>query len=678
MIMSEFKTFKAAVQKQFQRLVDSNNNLYLTDVSKDLIWETYLDSFPEGTNEVYKERRAYDCVACRQFLRPYGNIVAIIDNTLVSIWDIEVQGYYQEVANGLSKMVKEAAVRDIFVSKFAKLGTDFNHQQTETGKVIKWEHFFFKLPSNFVDKSGSSVEALQGKARDVKNVFKRSLDEISLDAIEITLELIQQKSIYRGEEFKANIEKFLRYKKHYIDVPEKEKDNYCWLNSVNASAVSKIRNTAIGTLLTDISEGKELDHAVSAFERIMAPSNYKRPQAILTKKMIEEAQDKIEELGFNNSLGRRYAVTEDITVNNVLFANRDAKKAMNVFEEMQQETTVDPKKFSKVEEVNIEDFIKDILPGTSSIELMLENKHTGNLMSLIAPQDKEAPAMFKWPNNFSWAYNGDIADSMKQRVKSAGGNVDGVLRFSIQWNDGDNNLNDFDAHCLEPNRNLIHYPNKGKIHPSSGMLDVDITRPENIKGPSVENITWTDINKMQEGKYKFLVHNFSHRGGRTGFTAEIEYNGQIYSYAYNKELRSNEKVLVAEIEFSRASGIKFIKSLPSTTASKQIWGVHTNQFQKVSIMLNSPNHWDNKVTGNKHYFFIMEGCQNDGSPRGFFNEFLKDDLLEHKRVFEALGSKMKVESSQRQLSGLGFSSTQRNSVIAKIYGNFTRTIKINF
>ena len=60
------------------------------------------------------------------------------------------------------------------------------------------------------------------------------------------------------------------------------------------------------------------------------------------------------------------------------------------------------------------------------------------------------------------------------------------------------------------------------------------------------------------------------------------------------------------------------------------------------------------------------------------NKFIYKFLAIHKHVFEALGSKMRVEDSDDQLSGLGFSSTQRNSVIAKVEGNITRTIKINF
>lgn len=670
----EFKDFKIKVQEQFQKMVDNHSMLFLTNVNKDVLWETYLNGFPEGTNEIYKERREYDCSSCKQFIRPYGNIVAIKDNKLISIWDIEIDYPYQEVANKLSKLVKSRAIKDVFVSKLQKLGIDKNRQLLPDGNIITWQHFYFELPKAFVDKSSKSEESIMGSYRDAKNVFKRSLDEISLEAIQTTVELIGQKSIYRGEEHLPAIKKFLKYKKEYLKLKEKEKNNYCWNNFKEAASVSKIRNQAIGTLLVDISEGKELDIAVTAFEKIMAPANYKRPTALITKKMIEQAQEKIKELGFENSLGRRYAVSEDITVNNVLFANRDAKKAMNVFDEMINEVQVNPQKFNKIEEVSIEDFIKNILPNSTNVEVMLENKHSGNLFSLIAPQDKDAPNMLKWHNNFSWAYNGDVTDSIKESVKTRGGKVDGVLRFSISWEDN----NDLDAHCIEPGGNLIYFSNMHN-YKTSGELDVDIITPsdQNYKD-IVENITWSDINKMEEGKYTFLVHNYTSRGGRKGFKAELEYDGQIYSYEYNKPLKQGEKVIVAEIEFSKTNGIKFIKSLESTTASKEIWGLHTNNFQTVSMILNSPNHWDEQGIGNKHYFFILENCKNSGQPRGFFNEFLNEDLREHRKVFEVLGSKMKVEESENQLSGLGFSSTQKNSLIVKVEGTFTRTIKINF
>ena len=72
----------------------------------------------------------------------------------------------------------------------------------------------------------------------------------------------------------------------------------------------------------------------------------------------------------------------------------------------------------------------------------------------------------------------------------------------------------------------------------------------------------------------------------------------------------------------------------------------------------------------------IQNCINPETPNGFYNEFLKSELTKHKRVFEALGSKAHVENTDDQLSGIGFSSTRRNTLIAKVTGDFERIIKI--
>lgn len=677
-IMSNFKNFKVSVAKQLKNMTAENNILFKTSVTKDSLWELYLTSFPEGTNEIFKERREHDCSCCKQFIRNAGNLVTIKNNKLVSVWDCQedLEYPFNIVAEVLSELVKYQPIRDIFVSNEKRLGTDKTPQMQDNNKVKIWEHLYFELPRGLINNKTVSLERQKANARDSKNVFKRSMDELTLDAGQTILEIINQGSLYRGEEFKNVISAFIKSKKEYDNTPENEKDNWAWSKSAN-NPISRIRNTALGTLLVDLSKGVELDVAVIKFEKVMAPTNYKRPKAIFTKKMVEQAQAKIEELGYVNFLGRRFSTIDDITVNNVLFINRNIKRVGgDVFDSLKEDVYSNPKKFSKVEEVSIEDFINNMLPDVKSLEILVENKHQGNLMSLISPKDKYASSMFKWGNNFSWSYNGDIADSIKQNVAKMGGNITGVLRFSIQWNDKGDNENDLDAHCFEPNGNEIYFSNKGIVHPSSGMLDVDIINP--YGKVAVENITWTTVNKMRAGKYKFFVHNYSHRGGRSGFTAEIEYDGQIYSYTYDKPLRQDENVVVAEINFDEFSGIKFIKSLATSITSREIWGVKTNRFAKVSSLILSPNYWDGNATGNKHYLFFLEGCKNESLPRGFYNEFLKEELLQHKRVFEALGSKMRVEESGNQLSGLGFSTTKRNSIIAKIEGSFKRVIKVNF
>ena len=90
----------------------------------------------------------------------------------------------------------------------------------------------------------------------------------------------------------------------------------------------------------------------------------------------------------------------------------------------------------------------------------------------------------------------NIADSdIKSNVKSAGGKVDGVLRFSIQWNDVGDCKDDLDAHCIEPSKNLIYYSSKDNYE-TTGNLDVDITSPGTKV--AVENITWSNKSKMRK------------------------------------------------------------------------------------------------------------------------------------------------------------------------------------
>lgn len=664
--MSEFKKFKKAVDKKLSEM--SKLELFRVDVGKDELWEMYLESFPEGTNPIFKERTEHDCQCCKQFIRSAGSAVIIVENELVSVWDIDIGGHYQVVADALSDLVKQHKVENTFLHFESNLGTDHNRQQLEDGSIKKWEHFHYALPNKFVKRDAGSVLS---ETRSNKDVFKRSLDEISTDAIETVLELIEQNSIYRGEENKSIIELFLKYKLEYNNVPDEEQDNYCWTKSVALGGASKLRNTSIGTLLVDLSVGRSLDEAVRSFETKVAPTNYKRPTALITKSMIANAQKQVVELGIEESLQRRYAVAEDITVNNVLFADRAARQAMNVFDEMVEEIPDNISKLKKVDEVDVDTFIKDILPKAHNIELMLENRHCNNLMSLIAPIDAESKRIFKWNNNFSWAYNGEVADSIKERVKRAGGNVEGILRCSLSWF----NYDDLDIHVKEPNGNHIHYGNKSSH--TSGNLDVDMNVGGGGSRNAVENIIWTDKRKMKEGVYDVYVHNYTPRETiDVGFDVEIEFDGTIHTFHCDKKVLNN--VSVATFEYSKKTGIKFIRSLPSTQASKSIWGITTQKFHRVSMVMNSPNHWDGRKTGNKHLFFILEGCKNDKTARGFFNEFLKENLTEHRKVFEVLGSKMKTDISDDQLSGLGFSSTQKNHILCKVTGSFTRTIKINF
>ena len=688
-----FKNFVKAIQKNLQQMSKDSSRLFTVNVDTEELYNLYLDSFPAGTNEIYRERREYDCSCCRHFIRDVGNVVSIKNGELHTIWGINPvsDDKYNVVAAALDAYVKQKAVSGVFIKKEKRIGTPENREMLPTGKINKYEHFFVDLPEICIFKEcyGHTLEGDLSQFRDVRNVFKRSLDEISKEAVDTVLELIAQNSLYKGAEWKKQLTEFKNYQKEYGKLTDEQKELWIWEKSIAAGAViGKIRNHSIGTLLVNISEGMDLDLAVRKYEQIVAPVNYKRPKAIFTKKMLEDAKKTITELGYMDSLQRRFATLDDITVNNILFSNKDAAKritgAMDLFDEMEQDVAIDPKRFSKVEEISAEDFIKNVLPVAKELEVYLENKHIQNMVSLIAPEVAAAKTMFKWNNGMSWAYTGNITDSdIKENVKAAGGSVTGIVRFSIQWNDKDGKDNsDLDAHCIEPKGgDHIYFSHKISRY-TGGELDIDITDPiyqcKSNGGVAVENITYPSKERMKPGTYKFYVNQYSFRNSQ-GFKAEVEVNGEIHSYEYNSPVRGN--VDVAEVILDQSGNFKVVDKLPGNcaTISKDVWGIKTLQFTPVSVVCYSPNYWDEqKGIGHQHLFFMLKDCINPEEPNGYYNEFLKPELEQHRRVFEALGSKAHVKDVDDQLSGVGFSLTKRNDLIIKVKGATERVLKIKF
>jgi len=664
--MSEFKDFRNAVSNKIDALEASG--LLYTDTDKDELWEAYLESFKEGTNPIYKERTEHDCQCCKQFIRACGSVVAIVDGELVSVWDIEVGGIYQVVADALSALVKSNHINNKYLHYEAQIGVERNHQVVKGGNVKAWDHFSHVLGQAYVVKDGT-IDSKLGSHKTSIQTFNRALESITPVSVDIVLDLMDQNSLYRGEEHKASVERFKAHQDKYKALDDKQKGFYLWSNT--DMGVAGIRNSVIGSLLVDLSEGKEIDQAVNSFEDKVSAGKYKRTMAVATKGMIDKAEAKFNKLGLHDSIDRRYAYMDDLTINNVIFANRATKKSFNVFDEMKNEVSVDVSKFDKVEEIGIDVFIRDVLPKADAIEMMFANNHINNLVSLIAPEVASAPNILKWDNNFSWSYNGEVADSIKERVKNAGGNVDAYMRVSLSWY----NTDDLDIHVIEPNGNEIFYGSKIS-HDTGGRLDVDMN-VNSLRRDAVENIMWANENRMIEGEYKVFIRNYTPRETvDVGFEIETEWNGKIKNFAHPKRVTKDVSVLT--FTYSKAGGVSIRSEMKESNIVKEAWGINTQGFHNVSMVMNSPNHWDGESTGNKHWFFMLDKCNNEKPSRGFYNEFLRNEFNEHRKVFELLGSKMKTKVSDNQLSGLGFSSTKRDSVLCRVSGSFNRVVKINF
>lgn len=677
---TDFIEFRNEMLQHLKKNLFEATELYVTSVDTEKLYALYLDSFPEGTNPIFRVRREFDCSCCRHFIRDLGNVVAIHQGKMITIWDFEYpDSIYAPVLKALSAYVKKHNIVDVFRTNRAKKGCLSNHVMADI--VQTYSHFYAEVPAKFVT---SDIGYVRNKYRTSFDVFERALTELTLDSVDTVLDLISTNSLYKGSEWETNLKTLREHMVAYTKLRTKKAKNlYIWDTVVKLpESISHIRNTSMGTLLVDISGGVDLTEAVKSYEKIVAPENYKRSKPVFTQAMLDKAQSDIEALGFSSALSRRFANLNDITVNDILYCNKDVSAridgASDIFGELAKSAKRTSKKFSGVEEISVDDFIQKVLPNATKVEAYVAPQHKNNFVSLISPVDKEAKSMFKWGNNFTWAYSGNVTDSIKEKVKAAGGCVSGDLRFSIQWNECGTDNFDLDAHCVEPNRFDIGFgtAKAPKYSPTKGQLDIDIIHPEGAV--AVENITWNSRKTMIPGDYKFYVHQFS-GSVRNGFRAEIEFDGMIYSFDYPHGMRAGEKVSVATVHLDENGTFTLKKSMEYKTSVQTVWNVPADEFIPVSVICYSPNFWENSSkVGHQHIFFMLKDCINDEQPSGIFNEFLVQELYTHRHVMEALGNKMRVGNTDDQLSGLGFALDKRAELVVKVSGVTERLFKIKF
>jgi hypothetical protein len=699
-------SFNKKLQEQLDKMAQLGK-LFRSSLSGNEIWDLYINSFEK--DPIFRDPASseHTCNLCKNFIRRYGNIVTINNsNEIISIFDIQTEGEYENSVKEITKVLKNSKIQDVFfetwnelnslnyekcskTNSIFRLGIDKNikrytKEEAEKFGVVKpneiktFNHLHLNIPTLFVDMSGKSVETIMGDYRSSKEVFKRAMDEISLDTLNLVKDLIIQGSLLDGTTHLYKVEQFIPLKEQYDQLAKKDQDNWCWVNSYKLP-IAKFKNELIGVLCSELSEGEELNKACQSWNKRVDPVNYMKTTAPITKKQIEEAKKFVEENGYEESFDRRFATIDDIKASEILHLNSGKAEIKNVsiFDNVKSTSTRHKRaEFDKIETVSIEKFMSDILPGCTSIEAFLENRLEGNMVSLTTTNNSNSKPIFKWNNNYSWTFNGNLAgkSQIKEEVKSKGGKVDGVLRFSMMWADGNNDNSDLDLHCLEPTGNHIYFSNK--INPrTGGNLDIDITQPNGKL--AVENITFPSLSKMTEGVYKLFIHQYSARSSK-GFKAEIEFNGELYSYTYDKPVSGN--IQIAEVTLKNGE-FTIIHKLPATDGigvSKEIYGLESNNFHKVNLVCLSPNHWNTNNVGNKHYFFMLDKAKSPISIRSFHNENLLPELATHRKVLEVLGTQTMINSTDKQLSGLGFNSTVKDEVILKLQGTHKRVIKVQF
>lgn len=663
--MSDFAKFAHLIKQRFDEL--SKHELYTVHLDPDVVYQTYLASFPEGTNPIYRERTEHDCSCCRNFIKNLGSVVAIIDGKLQSVWTGMGAEYpYNVVAEALAELVENSAIEGIFRTAERSYGASSTNELLDNGKVKTWNHFYGVVASRHFSKQTAQV---RGEYATTVAVFKRGLDELKPEAFETVLDLIAAKNLYRGEEFLTSIQQFQAMQQLYLSLSTyQHKELFVWTQAGNMA--SRFRNTAIGTLVQDLSAGMELEAAVRSFETKVAPTNYKRTTALITPAMIKQAMDTINEMGLEGALERRFAKLSDVSVNNVLWVDNSVQGQMKGgIEALLMDAVAVPALpvQQKAEDIGIEDFMSNVLPLAKSMSVFVKGSMQNQFMSLTAPVHADVNLLFKWANNFGWSYNGNITDSIKEKVKRAGGNTEAKLRVSLGWFNPD----DLDIHCTCPD-GYIYFGDK------KGILDVDMNAwgPKSDTDP-VENLSWT---APRDGLYEVVVNQYNQRTkDRPGFVIEVENNGSISQYSYQKAVSGKVKAITFQVRNGAIVELAVGTGLVGGGISQQVWGVTTEQFVKVNTLMFSPNHWDGQKIGNKHWFFILDGCRNNEPTRGIYNEFLNSELDKHRKVFEVLGARTMCQPTDEQLSGVGFSSTRGDTVLVQVQGDkYRKLFNISF
>ena len=650
-----FQKFSKAIRVKFDTM--AKHELLSVAATKNELWDIYLRSFPEGTDPIYKTETTHNCVCCKHFIRDIGDAVTLKNGVVDSIWNVPNLEYpYDVVAAHMHRAVSDMFIENIFLSTESDLGAAKTVQQTEAGS-INWHHFNASVPSRFVS---STIAETRGSIKSAMAVFKRGLEELTVGALDEVGGLISDNQVYRAEEHASAVREFTALHRKYSTLnSEMARNRFMWENY--SKPVIRFRNTVIGTLVDDLSTGVDLIKAVKSFESKVAPQNYKRSKSLITKRMVEDAMKTVETLGIRDSLVRRHAEISDISINNVLWADRDTSHKMrdSLTDMLLDEVT--PAKSIVASEMPIDDFIKNVLADTSNLEILVDNDKVNNMMSLVAPEHPDSPNILQWDNNFTWSYNNNVTDSIKAKVAKAGGNVTGIIRSSLAWY----NTDDLDIHVTEPNGNLIYYRNK------CSKLDVDMNASSTCRDP-VENVTWQ---RADYGTYQVFVNQYAKREHiDVGFVVEVEFAGNITTLSYAKPVIG--KIHVCDMVYSKNGlEVKPTKHVVHGQQSREEWGIKTGKFAKVNAMMLSPNHWDGNAVGNKHFFFTLDKCKNPETVRGLYNEYLTGSLAKHRKVFEIIGDKTKCPVADDQLSGLGFSSTNHDDVIVRADG---RTIKVKF
>jgi len=632
--MLDFKTFRNMVTGQQSLLFAESELLYEVNLGIKP-FDLYLDSFPDD------ERQQHNCNTCKSWLNNLGNVVGIVYGKRMTMWNFVCDDpVYDRVRQAMHDACMQAPISKVYTPVQSGFGTECNTACLEDGAAIVWNHFNGKLSRRHMVSDSKAADYLSNY-----EVLKRTCEEFQQEPFVTVLDLINSNDLLRGEQFKGAVTGLYTLWTNYQKATDK--DVFLWSECNNPHA--KVRNTSIGQLLIDLNEGIDTSVAVDRYEKMVGGANYKRPKALIT----QEQRDRFKEAMKDYALQRRYAVENELPLQHVSYAHRVTGDIPDMLDILDAHIVVDPDKV-KYEQINIKDFVAKKLTNAHDLEMLVEPKHFSKFAALMTGNE---PSIVAWDNPFTLSYSGSVADSIKERVRKAGGNVEAELRVSLSWGNSD----DLDLHCNCPDGH-IYFGNQ------RGILDVDMNRNTygndfNETDP-VENCAWTN---PKVGNYRVWVNQYTRRNQLDkGFMVQVAYRGHtVYEQYFLTSPRSGADTNVIDFKVTKEGIVIDGKISNGTIRPEEKWGITTHRWIPVHHVFVSPNFWTNS-SGNKHYFFHSRDMQSDEQLTGLFNEQIKPDIhRHHKNAVELLGALVKCNPVPNAVCGVSLSETQQMDLLVR-------------
>lgn len=568
---------------------------------------------------------------------------------------------------------------------------------------------FELTPENIVACSASKDISSLSIARIPESTFETAL--AAIDDLENPL--------YRGEEYRDRLLIYIDARKKlkaameiYV---EKTHGNFCGnvLNVIRAKQLMlypilvTFPNSPIGEFLKNIA-AKDLRQASAIFTDMM------KNKGVTTKAVTDNNSDEvIEQLEVSGHLtpltNRAHVAVSDIPVEGIVWRNEETAKPLSAVEKakmLARTKSVSRPKKALQDEITIDDFVETVVPTAVKIGLSTDGLNSGQFCSMFGTSlQEDHPKIFAYDNPYCITFRDGTADAIIREVTKAGGDTSGKLHVSIAWCldarlEGGrvigNTGTDYDlwSVIMEPGTSpekatevltkskreravdVIYF---GSRSTSSGhrILDVDANSRGNVDSRMpvpVENMNFSEnaLKSIGASRIFFFVNNWRDKNkGLDKITLVTTLNGERKTFHSEKGIKDKELMSIgyadvhANGEVSTVSiNTSFFKEGEANITS---WGVKLGGVVPVTLITKSPSHWDGEsCNGNLIYMFALAGCKADIPLAGVHNEYLHPDIHSKRRVIQNLIESSKVEPTEDQTSGIGFSTTRRPTAVVEV------------